>query len=138
MIDSRMLFGTYCEVSIDTLREIRIKYIEDYESLVQYLVDFHLLKQKPSILAIDCLESYCEQPQSAIPTMQRTHMMPPSMNSSSFGNQVNTPMAINTNITHLMRLNFLLTLIADCQKHLDNSLFHSQNLIVSYRSGNAS
>lgn len=62
MIDSRMLFGTYCEVSIDTLREIRIKYIEDYESLVQYLVDFHLLKQKPSILAIDCLESYCEQP----------------------------------------------------------------------------
>ena len=38
-----MIFGIYCEVSIETLREVKLKYIEDYEGLVQFLCDFHLL-----------------------------------------------------------------------------------------------
>ena len=55
-----MLFGIYCEVSIETLRQIQLKYCEDYESLVQFLSDFHLLKNKPSILAVDGLDFYLE------------------------------------------------------------------------------
>lgn len=43
MLESKMIFGIYCEVSIETLREVKLKYIEDYEGLVQYLADFHLL-----------------------------------------------------------------------------------------------
>ena len=34
MIESKMIFGIYCEVSIETLREVKLKYIEDYEGLV--------------------------------------------------------------------------------------------------------
>lgn len=34
MIESKMIFGIYCEVSIETLREVKLKYIEDYEELV--------------------------------------------------------------------------------------------------------
>ena len=60
MLEARMLFGIYCEVSIETLRQIQLKYCEDYESLVQYLSDFHLLKNKPSILAVDGLDFYLE------------------------------------------------------------------------------
>ena len=60
MIEQQMIFGIYCEVSIETLREIKLKYIEDYESLVQFLCDFHLIKDKPSILAIDGLDFYLE------------------------------------------------------------------------------
>ena len=30
MIESKMIFGIYCEVSIETLREVKLKYIEDY------------------------------------------------------------------------------------------------------------
>lgn len=55
-----MLFGIYCEVQIETLRQIKLKYIEDYESLVQFLTDFHLLPNKPSILAIDGLDNFLE------------------------------------------------------------------------------
>ena len=54
------MFGTYCEVSIETLKQIKLKYIEDYEGLVQYLTDFHLLKNKPSLLAIDGLDFFVE------------------------------------------------------------------------------
>jgi hypothetical protein len=61
MIEKQMLFGIYCEVSIETLREIKLKYIEDYESLVQFLCDFHLLKDKPAVMAIDGLDLYIEQ-----------------------------------------------------------------------------
>ena len=32
-----------------------------------------------------------------------------------------------------MRLNFLLTLLGDCQKHLEPSLLRANNLIVSYK-----
>jgi len=32
-----------------------MKYVEDYESLVQFLTDFHLMKQKPSLVALDGL-----------------------------------------------------------------------------------
>ena len=60
MVDKQMIFGIYCEVSIETLREIKLKYIEDYESLVQFLCDFHLIREKPSILAIDGLDCYLE------------------------------------------------------------------------------
>ena len=55
-----MLFGIYCEVSIETLKQIKLKYIEDYEGLVQYLCDFHLLEKRPSLLAIDSLDYYVE------------------------------------------------------------------------------
>ena len=34
MIESNMIFGIYCEVSIETLKQIKLKYIEDYEGLV--------------------------------------------------------------------------------------------------------
>jgi hypothetical protein len=61
MLEARMIFGIYCEVSIETLRQIKLKYIEDYESLVQFLTDFHLIKDRPSILAIDGLDFYLEQ-----------------------------------------------------------------------------
>lgn len=60
MIESKMIFGIYCEVSIETLREVKLKYIEDYEGLVQFLCDFHLLPVKPSILAIDSLEYFVD------------------------------------------------------------------------------
>ena len=55
-----MIFGIYCEVSIETLREIKLKYIEDYQSLIQFLADFHLIQDKPAILAIDGLDYYLE------------------------------------------------------------------------------
>ena len=34
MNESQMMFGIYCEVQIETLRQIKLKYVEDYESLV--------------------------------------------------------------------------------------------------------
>ena len=43
MAEKQMIFGIYCEVSIETLREIKLKYIEDYQSLIQFLADFHLI-----------------------------------------------------------------------------------------------
>lgn len=55
-----MLFGIYCEVSIETLRQIQLKYVEDYESLVQFLADFHMIKNKPAVVAIDGLDFYLE------------------------------------------------------------------------------
>lgn len=60
MIESKMIFGIYCEVSIETLREVKLKYIEDYEELVQFLTDFHLLPVKPSVLGIDGLEYFID------------------------------------------------------------------------------
>jgi hypothetical protein len=55
-----LIFGIYCEVNIDVLKQIQIKYIEDYEELVKYLLDFHLLPDKPSLLAIDGVDKYFE------------------------------------------------------------------------------
>lgn len=66
MIESKMIFGIYCEVSIETLREVKLKYIEDYEGLVQFLVDFHLLPIKPSVLAIDSLEYFIDNRRQGI------------------------------------------------------------------------
>ena len=60
MIEAKMIFGIYCEVSIETLKEVKLKYIEDYEELVQFLCDFHLLPVKPSVLAIDGLEYFVD------------------------------------------------------------------------------
>ena len=34
MMETQFMFGTYCEVSIETLKQIKLKYIEDYEGLV--------------------------------------------------------------------------------------------------------
>ncbi len=56
-----LIFGIYCEVNIDVLKQIQIKYIEDYEELVRYLLDFHMMPVKPSILAIDGVDRYFEQ-----------------------------------------------------------------------------
>jgi hypothetical protein len=36
-----MIFGIYCEVSIEILREVKIKYIEENEEIVHFLTDFH-------------------------------------------------------------------------------------------------
>lgn len=47
-------------MNIEILREIKLKYIEDYDDLVQFLLDFHLLPQKPSILAIDSLDDFID------------------------------------------------------------------------------
>lgn len=105
MQDSKMIFGIYCEVSIETLREVQLKYCEDYESLVQFLADFHLIKNKPALLAIDGLDFYVEA------------------------------RAVQGPISRQMRLHFLLSLIKDCQAHLDpSSIFTANNLLVSYRS----
>jgi hypothetical protein len=60
MIESKMIFGIYCEVAIETLREVKLKYIEDFEGLVQFLTDFHLLPVKPSVIAIDSLEYFVD------------------------------------------------------------------------------
>ena len=99
------MFGTYCEVSIETLKQIKLKYIEDYEGLVQYLADFHLLKHKPCLLALDNLDHYIES-----------------------GKSINS-------LTKSIRLHFLLTLIEDCSRHhLDSTqVFKQHNTIVSYR-----
>ena len=86
------MFGTYCEVSIETLKQIKLKYIEDYEGLVQFLADFHLLKNKHCLLAVDNLDHYIEG-----------------------GKSINS-------LTKSIRLHFLLTLIEDCSKnHLDST-----------------
>jgi len=86
------MFGTYCEVSIETLKQIKLKYIEDYEGLVQFLADFHLLKHPPCLLAVDGLDHYVES-----------------------GKAVN-------GLTKAMRLHFLLNLILECSaQHLDTS-----------------
>ena len=99
------MFGTYCEVSIETLKQIKLKYIEDYEGLVQYLSDFHLLKHKPCLLAIDGLDHYVESGKAS------------------------------STLTKSIRLHFLLSLITDCtQNHLDTSLvFKAHNSVVTYR-----
>jgi len=62
-----------------------LKYIEDYEGLVKYLADYHLIpkSKKPCLLCIDGLDHYIEN--------------------KSFNN-----------LTRMMRLNFVMTLIRDC------------------------
>lgn len=104
-MEAQFMFGTYCEVSIETLKQIKLKYIEDYEGLVQFLADFHLLKHKPCLLAIDGLDHYVEG-----------------------GKSVNS-------LTRSMRLHFLLTLIKDCSENfLDSSqIFKMHNTLLTYR-----
>ena len=106
LVESKMIFGIYCEVSIETLREVKMKYIEDYDELVHFLADFHLLPQKPSILAIDSLEYFVD------------------------------PKKSNMNlVTRQMRQAFLMTLLKDCQAYLEPSLYRHSSLIVSYKLG---
>ena len=87
-----MIFGIYCEVQIETLRQIRLKYVEDYESLVLFLTDFHLLKgdKRPSILAIDSLDYFLE----------RSNLQP---------------------ITKQMRMHYILNLAMDAKNHLEQA-----------------
>jgi len=106
MSEGSLMFGTYCEVSIDILRHIKLKYIEDYEGLVQFLADFHMIKKenKPCLLVVDGLDHYIDSNKS-----------------------------IN-NTTRLIRLDFLMTLIQDCQKLLDTkAVFRANNTLVTYR-----
>ena len=71
-----MHFGIYCEVQIETLRQIKLKYVEDYESLVQFLTDFHLLKNRPSILGIDSVDFFLENKNLSANTKQmRLHFL---------------------------------------------------------------
>ena len=101
-----MIFGIYCEVSIEILREVKMKYIEDYDELVHVLADFHLLPKKPSLLAIDSLEHFVDSKKSG------------------------------TNpLTRQMRFNFLLSLVSDVQQYLDGSLYKADSLVVSYKLG---
>lgn len=71
LVESKMIFGIYCEVSIETLREVKMKYIEDYDELVQFLSDFHLLPVKPSLLAIDSLEHFLDTKKQNINLLTR-------------------------------------------------------------------
>lgn len=60
-MSSNLIFGIYCEVSIDTLKQIKLKYIEDYDDLIKFLCDFHMMKpHKPTILAVDGIDKYFE------------------------------------------------------------------------------
>ena len=103
LMSSNLIFGIYCEVSIETLKQVKLKYIEDYDDLVKYLCDFHLMPDKPSLLAIDGLDKYFEQK-----TLSAT--------------------------SKLLRLNFILTLVRQCQAYLDpTNIFAQNNTIVSYR-----
>ncbi|CDW77091.1 UNKNOWN [Stylonychia lemnae] len=105
MVETPFIFGTYSEVSIESLKQIKLKYIEDYEGLVKYLADFHLIQKqnKPCLLCIDNLDHYIEN--------------------KSFNN-----------LTRMMRLNFVMTLIKDCQDLLDPcAVFKINNTIVTYR-----
>ena len=100
-----MLFGIYCEVQIETLRQINLKYVESYEELVQFLTDFHLIPEsrRPSILAIDNLDCFLEQ--------RNLH-----------------------ETTKKMRMHYILTLANDCRSFLNSqNTFSQNNLIISYR-----
>lgn len=55
---NEMVFGTYNEVTIDTLRWIYMKYLDSFNGLTQYLLDFHLLEHKPFLVAIDGFEQF--------------------------------------------------------------------------------
>lgn len=68
LLENQLIFGIYCEVSIDTLKQVKLKYLEDYDSLVQFLADFHLLSTKPDLLVIDSLDCYLERGTSALST----------------------------------------------------------------------
>jgi hypothetical protein len=59
-MSTNLIFGTYCEVHIDTLKQIKLKYIEDYDDLCKFLCDFHLIASKPAVLAIDGIDKYFE------------------------------------------------------------------------------
>jgi len=60
-MSSNLIFGIYCEVAIETLKQVKLKYIEDWDDLVKFLCDFHMLPNKPSLLAIDGLDKYFDQ-----------------------------------------------------------------------------
>ena len=60
LLSNQFQFGTYCEVSIETLKQVKLKYLEDYDSLVHFLTDAHLLAKKPALIALDGLEWYVE------------------------------------------------------------------------------
>ena len=51
-----LIFGTYSEVTIDFLKQIKLKYVENFDKLIGYLSDIHLLERPPHIIAIDSLE----------------------------------------------------------------------------------
>ena len=54
-----LVFGTYSEVTIDVLRNIRMKYMDSFRALTEYFSDFHLIDPKPSVVVVDGLEQYC-------------------------------------------------------------------------------
>ena len=40
------------------LKQIKLKYIEDWDDLVKFLCDFHMIENKPTILAVDGLDKF--------------------------------------------------------------------------------
>ncbi len=59
-----LFFGRYSPVDVELLSKIKLKFIESYEELIQFLADFHLLPQatgcRPRLLAIDVVDYYSE------------------------------------------------------------------------------
>ena len=55
---SNWFFGKYNIVDIDIIKSIKIKYIEDSFSLIEFLKDIHLLKSPPAIIGIDNIDHY--------------------------------------------------------------------------------
>ena len=60
------IFGKFSTVDIDILKKIKIKYIEDSSSLIEFLKDIHLLQNPPAIIGIDNLDYYTSSTQCDI------------------------------------------------------------------------
>ena len=59
-----LFFGRYSPVDVEVLAKIKLKFIDSYEELVQYLTDLHLVSaatgSRPRFLAIDVIDYYSE------------------------------------------------------------------------------
>lgn len=104
MLDTQFMFGTYCEVSIETLKQVKLRYIEDYEGLIAFLMDFHLLKNKPCLLALDSLDHYLETSTSS---------------GNGTGAQGKTTQA--SSLTKCVRFNLIMTLLGEISDTLLDS-----------------
>ena len=54
-------FGKYSNVFIGSLKKIKLKYIESYEDLVQFLAYFPLVAKKPQFIFIDDIDYFLEK-----------------------------------------------------------------------------
>ena len=129
-----MLFGIYCEVSIETLRQIQLKYVEDYESLVQFLADFHMIKNQPSVLAVDGLDFYLENKNlSQLTKKMRLHFLLSMIKDcQGFLQKNDTFKANNLIVSYRCQQSSTDTLVSDFQKlYSDFSGFTQQIYYLS-------